>query len=111
MKKEQDRHRTCLRMEFYFPADFGFSTLFTYCLFAIIACFEKAKLSAPHLAEVNLSAGTAVILPGKWPSGSHFALLYIGPVLSQVPRISSCSVCLNLVSNPQKKYHTANPRM
>ena len=42
----------------------------------MIAYFEKAKLSAPHGAVPDLSAQAALMLPGKWLSGSHiFALL------------------------------------
>lgn len=48
-EKEQDRHRTCLRMEFYFPADFGFSTLYLLIAYLLLLLILKKQSSVLHI--------------------------------------------------------------
>lgn len=49
MKKEQVRHKTRLRMEFYFPADFGFSTLYSRIAYLLLLLILKKQSSVLHI--------------------------------------------------------------
>lgn len=49
MKKEQVRRKTCLRMEFYFPADFGFSTLYLLIAYLLLLLILKKQSSVLHI--------------------------------------------------------------